>query len=400
MVFLPTELLTEIGNYLVDDKDDRPRVQAALCALSRACRTFYEVFTPFLYREPVLRHDKELDGWTRTVTSTRALPVVKGRGTNKIKLFKPNKLFVAGERGRPPRYPGEDLNLMFMFGHHRRASLLPSLSEPLITGLFTNLIVLELVNMFASDHFLSKLLAPGQKKRSNLKELTLYSDTTDEVLAPLETRFLLELVRFVRFEWYSPPLDPSVNPYFTYRYPQLLDAPADKATLALVVAEAHRDFASSTELLWGGPVKRHYWSDLPSAEPRFAPVTTVDLSPWSNLRRLTLQFYSSEALCLIFYSPSFPVLRDLTLYGHSNNGPYVDTTILLTFRIATNSLDLPGTLLPPSLEWLDAPLFDSDDIDWVTPPSEKELADYPYKPYRGPKLAFLDLSVFEVLLPS
>ncbi|GAA5906038.1 hypothetical protein JCM6882_003542 [Rhodosporidiobolus microsporus] len=345
MVFLPAELFTEVGYHLVEDEDDRPRAQAALCALSRTSKAFRLVFTPFLYREIVIRRDKE------QTKSSKA--------------------------GRGP------------------------LTKPLFANLFANLAVLELVHVhfLACDHFLARLLAPGQKKRINLKELTIYSDAHDRIVADLEVHFLLELVSFVRPEWYSPQLNPAASSYFVQRHPSLTVDPEDKDVLDAVLSEAHCDFASFKELFSGQAGDDIVWNGGANAEVRLGLAKPVELSPWSSLGRLTLQIESSEALCLIFHGLSFPVLRHLKLYGQSSMGPHANIGTFLTFRIAANSLDLPAVFFRPTLLHDNKTLAtEYGDVDW-TAPTEKELANYPYKPYRGPKLAVLDLSCFFVIMP-
>ncbi|GAA6027401.1 hypothetical protein JCM8097_007832 [Rhodosporidiobolus ruineniae] len=388
---LATELLTQIGVQLVLDSSDRQRAQKALACLSRASKDFHEVPSPLLYETVALRSEQHASRWAKTLNSRKALPRVEGSEQSGIRDFKPTQLFVLFPNRESNPY---DLPISFYSANNRRtASLLPDLTQALSLGLFSQLSTLKLVNAFTGHAFLATLLGPEKPARKSIKLFTLYSSTLDKVIDPVELYFFLEVLEYFAQEKSGPGSGFDLEFCIQYNLDKNPRWNENQTVEAELVKEAHTVWPTfsgviNTDLVdWDGR----------SVEEYIRTPEVPNVSPWTSLRVLNLQLCSNPALALIFHSPAFPALRRLTLHGSTDEPYSIDRTILLTFRIAVNSLDVPGKLLEPQLD------FESGDADveWAGfgPPTQKELENYPYKPYRGPKLELLDASKLSIMLP-
>lgn len=206
---------------------------------------------------------------------------------------------------------------------------LPDLQKALVVGVFNQVTSLKLVNVYVPPSVLPTLLGPGKAVRRNLQSFALYSDTQDLVSTSNDLHFLLEALQFFASEPEFVTDYPDQKPEFADRYPEGCDSDAITKTL---LSEAHTDYSLFSKLFklewadWDGPLESYF----ERAQPR-------DISPWSSLKILDLQLFSSLALALIIYSPAFPVLRRLTLCGVAESPHRFERGVLLAFRRAAHS---------------------------------------------------------------
>ncbi|GAA5861040.1 hypothetical protein JCM8547_008016 [Rhodosporidiobolus lusitaniae] len=355
MAVLPPELLTEIGTYLFLDTRDRERAQTALCHLCRMSKVYRDIFTPLLFRNPVLRESEQVEDWAMVINSAVAATLKEGGSVAELQVqsVKPAKVFIL-----LPGTENDPLPVLAEF-YGRTASQaesLPDLYPALRSGAFRQLTTLKLVNVFISNQ------PPSHPSRP-------WHD--------LELKFLLEAMQYFDSETCTSfTFSPKAHRIYGDRFRDLNYAEQDDMVRQLI-KEAHSDFS-----VFSGIWSTRYADWDGSCEDYVASAKPIDVSPWNHLTVLNLQIMSTEPLCLMFQSTAFPSLRKLTLHGRTSEFP----------------LDNPGKILEPQLEWYDRPDADYDHGGWGAP-TQQELDKYKHKPYRGPKLSFLDMRNLTIMLP-
>ncbi|GAA6011035.1 hypothetical protein JCM10207_005472 [Rhodosporidiobolus poonsookiae] len=132
-----------------------------------------------------------------------------------------------------------------------------------------------------------------------------------------------------------------------------------------------------------------------------APVRFPHASSFASLRRLSVNLTSGDTLSLILNTSSFPSLSHLKVASPANIAVHVPLNAVKTMRFAiTNSIpdSSHGKLLSP-LVWLQEQhrrfslLFNLDVAPFEPwpPLSPVEQQSYHDLPYRGPRLAVLDI---------
>ncbi|BGP15865.1 hypothetical protein JCM10213_005649 [Rhodosporidiobolus nylandii] len=383
---LAPELLSAIGTHLVLDTSDR-RSQAALGVLCRVSKAFRDVFTPLLYRRPVIRKAQKVGRWVQTVEAASEL--VQGRYKERAKSVQPEQLDLRLPSSSSGLRPTEFESFIFRTRGRSKATPLPRLTKALSIRLFDKLTILKLVNVFASHAFLPAVLGPGKPLRGTLRHFALYSSGLEDVVPADELHFLFEGLNFLAATKPDAVWGLTDLPLYKERF----EADEDQdVVFKAICTDAQQDYTLFP------PIWKEVMEDCDGLEGLVAHAKPTELSPRKSLHTLSIQVMSSEAVCLIFHSPSFPALRRLTLYGQTSEFPSIERYMCLTFRIAVHSLDTPGILVPPEMEWFDSPDSDYEPRGWDAP-TPQELEHYQHKPYRGPKLEVLDMSRFTVMLP-
>ncbi|GAA5902286.1 uncharacterized protein JCM6883_001356 [Sporobolomyces salmoneus] len=104
--------------------------------------------------------------------------------------------------------------------------------------------------------------------------------------------------------------------------------------------------------------------------------------PFSSLIHLAMKCSTPLDCLLVFYTSSFPRLETLSLYSDFEFGPG-DELEWATLRFSITREKGVGINYAA----------DNDDASILKPLSENEMLEYPLKPYRGPNLRRLELSL-------
>ncbi|ORY90251.1 hypothetical protein BCR35DRAFT_299852 [Leucosporidium creatinivorum] len=183
---LPTELLSEIAESLVQNKE-----QAALAALARSIRLFYYIANPLLYRQPFITNFEQIADWVSTLEEWTDELSYDGELRN---LPRMSSLFFEGLSGSRPPPP---MCCIFCRSDFHESDLhfehLHLIRRYVDAPFFDHLRALSFVDCEAPNDLLPGLFGPKGRLRSTLRELTLVR-TGPHHNANLQ--FLLHLLHF------------------------------------------------------------------------------------------------------------------------------------------------------------------------------------------------------------
>ncbi|BGP16755.1 hypothetical protein JCM10213v2_004758 [Rhodosporidiobolus nylandii] len=414
---LPDELVLEVASYLDARRNSTERppepkkhrgywapdvralrlaAQARLAALARTNRRFYRLLVPVVLSSPLLASVEKADAWTRAYNEA----------TNPFELARSGALELSYPRIRAV------CTAWSTTGSWEPDSFLPaqppSIDVPLALSIFSRLTSVNLDQVHITDSFLPALLGPGTCARRQLRTLTVRNSHPSPGGVGRTLSFLLDILPFV--EAFHESLDELGDAYQDYlwqgmdearrrRKPTRFELLEEDKERAELVDCARGDFGLYCRLWFDG------WPDvLIRSEPNafFTPPCGYPaLSPWSSLVTLFLPLPEFHYLALVFFTSSFPSLRDLTV--ELNEDPmYISRhfflEILWVMRKSITRRPTAGVILPPGVdaemlddirELCDRPALGHDD-PWP-PVAPSELPKHDHR-YFGPQLDRLDLS--------
>ncbi|GAA5884072.1 hypothetical protein JCM6882_002124 [Rhodosporidiobolus microsporus] len=403
---LPVELLPHIADFLLvyphPGMPTRSKYTGYLFNFMQTSKRYYEALLPTLYRDVCLNSVARTKKWTRCLLA---------------------KLDEAGDKRDEWVGKYAVKKLYFHFGHlmNRKSEdakgvrpLVPTLQRGVIAGLFDRLTLLSINECYTKPHLLARLLGPGQPARQHIKDLGLVCTFGYYSQEPIAL-FLFEALEYLDTEHYSQALvvDPSelarAEPQWETRITSAADRiiPSCEHTTApgtpAQLAAAHIDYSAFLQLFRNFDVAHVFLgpSHDQIASQVFSSISSAP-SPFSNLVKLSLQYMHEEEIFLIFFTPSFPTLKELILWAVEEPNFSLTPEVHAALRRSITH-DPPGEIWPPEEPeyGFELPEDYNGEYDPVwTPLSEKELAKYRLKPYRGPLLDFLDLTCFGVrILP-
>ncbi|GAA5884295.1 hypothetical protein JCM6882_002214 [Rhodosporidiobolus microsporus] len=400
MVLLPAETLDEICAHVYADEDVK-LAQRTFFSLSVASRALNKVVTPWLYRRAVLVEDWKRTAWERTYVS-RMNPWSLSCGTNSEAFARPRELRIVYE-GSTFSCPFEDMDL-FEF----EDTVWPDWRRLQLGGVFNCLTSLTLFDPHPLPADIAFLVRPAATLRRQLTSFTYGWSTGGLELSLSEVLyFILEVFQFfdpILFGRVTAPAIDFPESYYTVAEdaePWATHLPAQRAPPtawvappAAVLLRAHVDW-STFESIWCNSQTRYRDG---SASIFSKPPSTC---PFACLSFLHLPVTYEQQIFLILYTSIFPSLRILVLQGAVNwLFPLTIETMRFSLTSASFSLD---ALTSPRLFTSNPPAAQDDErteINWEegtwAPMTDDEVAAYPLKPYRGPKLEKLDMGRLDV----
>ncbi|GAA5915967.1 uncharacterized protein JCM6883_001069 [Sporobolomyces salmoneus] len=326
---------------------------------------------PVLYRDPVLLSDWRAN-YEKTLGNRVNPWLLKSSGQVDKQWWMPKSL--GFDYAKPTKKNAG--NSISNYGFRRSPSFL-ACRQPLVWSNLTSLHASRFAQI--ETGFLANLLGPGQQSRHTLQSLYLDGSLYHHALP-----FLFDATNFVRAgafletDWPSDDDNEFAEDWERHEAGQSEEEAWGWGEASpKLIQSARTDYE-----IWS----QHYNFDKYNELNYFVNQAQIHSRPpspypFSALTDLHLNYSGSLNHMLIFYTPSFPVLRILMLYGSGILRPGSETVDWATVRYSITREKGRGYDYKK----------ENGRRSRFQPLSEEEILAYPLKPYRGPNLLKLKL---------
>ncbi|GAA5902166.1 uncharacterized protein JCM6883_001317 [Sporobolomyces salmoneus] len=385
---LPFELLEYIAHCLSLEPEPQLR-QTSLSYLSRTNKTLYLAAQPVLYCDPVLLSDWRAKIYEKTL-GNKVDPWLLSRSSKVDKQWWMPKSLKFDFPEPPPEcsspswYRGQSLDLEF---YYPSARPIPSSLSCRHDFVWSNLTSFEISYHARDADFSPHLFGPGKDARKILQSLIIHGDPFSHYYP-----FLFDAIHFiVPCQFLAEAVKKGID------WPTYYDADE-----GLEGWEKHQEVRCDKEAwewedagpkllekarfdygLWDEHLDYDVWYDLDiDSLPAQIHSRPPSPYPFSSLIHLAMKCDTPLDCSLVFYTSSFPRLQTLSLSSEPGFGPGNELEwATLRFSITREK----GVGINYAA--------DNDDASILKPLSENEMLEYPLKPYRGPNLRRLELSL-------
>ncbi|GAA5902380.1 uncharacterized protein JCM6883_001386 [Sporobolomyces salmoneus] len=381
---LPFELLEYIADCLSLEPDSQLR-QSSFSYLSRTNKTLQLAAQPILYRDPVLLSDWRAKLYEKTL-GNKVDPWLLSRSSKLVKQWwMPRSLKFdfpepPPECSAPSWHRVQTLDQEFYYPSARPIPLFLSCRHDFV---WSNLTSFETSPHALDTNFSSHLFGPGKKARQVVTSLTLgevpcdyFPFLFDAIHFTEAGRFVCDWVKF-GVDWPSDDSEEELKEWERREGGQHDENVWDWGIPSRqTIQKARFDYD-----VWQVYVAETMFYDV-DFNPGLIHSRRPSSFPFSSLTNLAITCNTPLDYLLLFYTSSFPRLETLSLFSDSEFGPG-DGMEWATLRFSITREKGVGINYAA----------DNNDASILKPLSENEMLEYPLKPYRGPNLRRLELSL-------